>query len=88
MHTETFTFKDIDQLEIFVYHWSLEDRQEPRAIIQIAHGMAETAARYERFARSLVQAGYEVYANDHRGHGLTAGHPNQVGITGTEDLPK
>lgn len=88
MHTETFTFKDIDQLEIFVYHWSFEDRQEPRAIIQIAHGMAETAARYERFARSLVQAGYEVYANDHRGHGLTAGHPNQVGITGAEGFAR
>ncbi|SFL25883.1 Lysophospholipase, alpha-beta hydrolase superfamily [Paenibacillus sp. 1_12] len=88
MHTESFTFKDIDQLDIFVYHWSSEEQQEPRAIIQIAHGMGETAARYERFAQSLVEAGYEVYANDHRGHGLTAGHPDQVGMTGSEGFLK
>jgi alpha-beta hydrolase superfamily lysophospholipase len=44
----------------------------PRGIVQIAHGMAEHAARYERFAEALTGAGYAVYANDHRGHGQTA----------------
>lgn len=45
---------------------------EPRAVVQIAHGMAEHSARYERFAEELNAAGYAVYANDHRGHGRTA----------------
>ena len=44
----------------------------PRAIVQIAHGMAEHSERYARFAQQLAGAGYAVYANDHRGHGKTA----------------
>jgi alpha-beta hydrolase superfamily lysophospholipase len=43
----------------------------PKAVIQIAHGMAEHSARYDRFARFLTKEGFAIYANDHRGHGLT-----------------
>lgn len=43
-----------------------------RGILQIAHGMAEHAARYAEFAEALTRAGFAVYANDHRGHGRTA----------------
>lgn len=45
---------------------------EPKAILHIAHGMAEHAARYARLAEALTAAGFAVYANDHRGHGQTA----------------
>jgi alpha-beta hydrolase superfamily lysophospholipase len=41
----------------------------PRAIVQIAHGLAEHSARYARLAAALNTAGYGAYANDHRGHG-------------------
>jgi alpha-beta hydrolase superfamily lysophospholipase len=41
----------------------------PRAIVQIAHGLAEHSARYARLALALNTAGYAAYANDHRGHG-------------------
>ena len=44
----------------------------PKAIVQIAHGMAEHAARYRRLTDALTAAGYAVYANDHRGHGASA----------------
>jgi len=44
----------------------------PKAIVQIAHGMAEHAARYRRLTGALTAAGYAVYANDHRGHGASA----------------
>jgi alpha-beta hydrolase superfamily lysophospholipase len=44
----------------------------PRAIVQIAHGLAEHSARYARLAAALNSAGYAVYANDHRGHGPKA----------------
>ena len=44
----------------------------PRDIIVIAHGMAEHASRYARFAASAVEEGYAVLAGDHRGHGATA----------------
>ena len=44
----------------------------PRAIIQIAHGMGEHAKRYAWVASQLAAQGYAVYASDHRGHGETA----------------
>jgi alpha-beta hydrolase superfamily lysophospholipase len=69
MNQKDFTFCAPDGAEIYVYKW-LPDGQI-KAIINIVHGMAETAARYERFAEVLTQKGYAVYAEDHRGHGRT-----------------
>src|SRR3954453_15462997 len=43
-----------------------------KAVVQIAHGMAEHSARYTRLAEALTASGYAVYANDHRGHGGTS----------------
>lgn len=45
----------------------------PKAVVQLAHGMAEHLGRYERLARALSAAGYAVYGADHRGHGRSAG---------------
>jgi len=45
----------------------------PKGVVQIAHGMAEHARRYEHLMARLIDAGYAVYANDHRGHGASAG---------------
>ena len=45
---------------------------QPRAIVQIAHGMAEHFGRYGRLTRALTAAGYAVYGADHRGHGASA----------------
>ena len=72
-----------DGVEIALYRW-LPDGVEPRAAVQIAHGAAEHAGRYERLARVLTGAGYAVYANDHRGHGRTAGSPERFGIAGPD----
>jgi alpha-beta hydrolase superfamily lysophospholipase len=80
MDETTFTFTDPDGEEIFVYRWSGE--ASPRAIVQIAHGMGEHAARYRRLGEALVDDGYVVYANDHRGHGRTAGSAERHGILG------
>lgn len=44
---------------------------EPRAVVQINHGLAEHAARYRAFAHFLVDRGFAVFAHDHRGHGET-----------------
>jgi len=52
--------------------WRIASAGQPRAVIQIAHGMAEHMTRYERLGRTLADAGYAVYANDHRGHGASA----------------
>jgi alpha-beta hydrolase superfamily lysophospholipase len=52
---------------IFARRWSPEGA--PRGAVQIAHGLAEHSARYERLAQALTAAGYVVTASDHRGHG-------------------
>ena len=44
--------------------------------------MGEHAGRYRRLAEALVDAGYVVYANDHRGHGRTAGSADAHGDLG------
>lgn len=77
MRADPFRLKADDGVEIFVHRW-LPDG-DPKAVVQIAHGLAEHAGRYERVAEALTGAGYAVYANDHRGHGQTA-KPGELGF--------
>lgn len=67
MREDTFTVAAGDGTPIFVRRWPAPG--EPRAVVQIAHGLAEHSARYARLAAALNAAGYEVWASDHRGHG-------------------
>ncbi len=78
---ESFSLTTGDGTRINVYRW-LPDG-EARAVLQIAHGMGEHAARYGRVARAFTDAGYAVYANDHRGHGHTA-DPGLLGWMGKD----
>lgn len=84
MRREEFTFKDLMGMDIYTYKWLPDEGMNIKACVQIAHGMAETAARYERFAKVLTDSGYVVYANDHKGHGKTAKTLENVGNTGHE----
>lgn len=59
-----------DGTSLAVYSWSAPARPI-KAAVQIVHGLAEHAARYDRLAQALTEAGYVVYASDHRGHGQT-----------------
>jgi alpha-beta hydrolase superfamily lysophospholipase len=76
----TFSFDVADGTKIEAYRWTGDGT--PKAIVQIAHGMGEHAARYRRLAEALTAAGYVVYANDHRGHGRTAGSAERQGDLG------
>ena len=62
-------FSSYDKKQIFVREWA--EVNEPVGVVQIAHGMNEYAARYDKFARRLNELGYIVVADDHRGHGDT-----------------
>ena len=81
----TRTYLDHLGLEITFYVWPVEN---PKAIIQIAHGLGEHARRYDHLAERLNKAGYSVYADDHRGHGVTGanqiatGHTKKMGNLG------
>ncbi len=43
----------------------------PRAVLQVAHGVAEHIARYDHFARFLAEHGFAVVGHDHLGHGTS-----------------
>lgn len=73
-----FTFTASDGAALTTYKW--EPTTTPRAVIHIAHGLAEHAGRYARTAKALNSYGYAVYANDMRGHGQTARSQDELGF--------
>ncbi|EKO1913306.1 lysophospholipase [Clostridium botulinum] len=85
MKSSCFSFKGREDTKINVYKWKPDNKQDIKAVIQISHGMAETANRYEGLASYLNEAGYIVYANDHRGHGKSALSLDKLGYLGEED---
>lgn len=44
-----------------------------KAVLQIVHGLGESAGRYKRWARQLTGLDWAVYAHDLRGHGKSPG---------------
>jgi alpha-beta hydrolase superfamily lysophospholipase len=79
-----FTFQTNDGFEIFAKKWFKEGESKPKAIVQMAHGMAEHITRYDSFARELVAHDMYVYGNDHRGHGETGSNTNSIGYFADE----
>jgi alpha-beta hydrolase superfamily lysophospholipase len=74
-------FKDIYAVDIAFFEWPVAN---PKAIVQIAHGLGEHARRYVDMAATLNRAGFSVYADDHRGHGQTG--LNQIATNQTKKL--
>ncbi|MFI8997581.1 alpha/beta fold hydrolase [Streptomyces sp. NPDC053542] len=72
-----------DGTRVATYRW-LPESGRPHALVQIAHGAAEHARRYDRFARFLTAHGYGVLASDHRGHGATAVSTGGRGVVGED----
>ena len=54
MESSTLAISAADGTSLHTHRW-LPDGA-PRAVVQVAHGMAEHAARYERFAQALTGA--------------------------------
>jgi alpha-beta hydrolase superfamily lysophospholipase len=69
-----------DGYTVEAHRW--QGATQPRAIIQLAHGMGEHSLRYRPLADALTQAGYVVYANEHRGHGKGAAARDALGEFG------
>jgi alpha-beta hydrolase superfamily lysophospholipase len=81
MASSTFTYPSEDGAPITAYRW--DPAGAPRAVVQITHGMGEHAQRYDHVARALNDAGYVVYAQDHRGHGASViSEPGNLGDGG------
>ncbi len=74
---ENFNFYSFDSQKLVGYAWLVPN---PKAIVQIVHGMSEHSMRYAHFAKWLNQKQISVYAHDHRGHGKTAKSIENVGF--------
>jgi len=90
--SQEFTFSGSDSFTVVAYAWlptvnkdSKQSSQSLKGVVQISHGMAEHALRYGRIANALNDAGYAVYANDHRGHGKTAAQADDIGFFAEEN---
>ena len=82
---EEFTFPSSTGKDtIFARLW-LPDREQPRAMIQIVHGIAEHGGRYAEFAQFLTARGYAVAADDHLGHGKSVGADGCLGYFAAEN---
>lgn len=74
MIKECFTFHAQDSAALHAVIW--RPTTEPRAILQIAHGMTEHMERYQEFAEALCMHGIVVAGFDLRGHGQNPGNPD------------
>ena len=62
--------------------------KEPKAVVQISHGMCEYIDRYQPFMTYLAEHDFLVCGNDHIGHGRSIGSPIMKGDFGPENGPK
>lgn len=77
---KTEKFKSFDGTVLQCYLW--DEVRNPKGVVQIAHGMAEHARRYDHFATYLNKNGYIVFADDHRAHGMTSTKQSTKGVKG------
>lgn len=74
--TNKLTFTAYDGKTITYREWLCDN---PKGIMQISHGMAESGDRYTAFAEFMNERGFIVVADDHRGHGET--DPGRTGYS-------
>ncbi len=66
------TFKGKNEYDLYYQGWLPEGN--PKAVILLAHGIAEHHGRYQKLAEFLVSKDYAVYGFDYRHHGKSAGN--------------
>jgi alpha-beta hydrolase superfamily lysophospholipase len=85
MNAELSQVRADDGHSLQVRRWLPEAGMQRRALVHLAHGMAEHGGRYEPLAQALAASGYVVYAHDHRGHGGSVSRPEDRGWVGESD---
>lgn len=83
IETREFRFAGADGTSIAAYRWASAG-VAPRAVLQVAHGMAEHALRYRDRLAPLMDAGWVIYSQDHRGHGATSLSTEALGDFGVD----
>lgn len=83
MQKKDFYYPSVDgKTQIHAIRW--EPDGEPKAILQIIHGMVEYIDRYDEFARFLADRGYLVVGEDHLGHGESVISDEHYGYFGED----
>ena len=78
--SNTFRFPSCDGVhQIFARQW-LPAQGQPKAVVQIVHGVSEYIDRYANLARFLADHGFAVVGGDHLGHGRTALSSEEYGF--------
>ena len=69
-------FKGLNNFDLYYQCWLPE--KSLRAVLLVAHGLAEHSGRYKNLVDYFVPKGYAVYAFDYRGHGKSEGTRSYV----------
>ncbi|MFX0099410.1 MAG: alpha/beta hydrolase [Candidatus Hodarchaeota archaeon] len=64
------TKKKNEELQIYYQGWIPDS---PKAVFQFLHGVTEHSGMFPHLVKALVDNGYAIYADDHRGHGKSGG---------------
>ncbi len=83
--TESGSFERVPGQPIYFEHARAE---APKGVVVISHGFTESVRKFTESAYYMLQAGYEVWGLDHRGHGRSYrpnGHPHIVHVDRFED---
>ena len=70
---------ETDALEISVLCLMPDPGVQPRAIVQLVHGMSEYKERYIQFMEYLTARGYITVIHDQRGHGKSVSDKRDLG---------
>ncbi len=63
------TYRSSDNTAMVLHYW---EASRPTAVVQLLHGMNDHSARFDTLGTFLSTHDITVYADDHRGHGLSA----------------
>ncbi len=67
-------------------HLHIFEAENPKAVVQLIHGMCEHKERYHPFASELVKNGYTVVLSDLRGHGKSTNIEYSLGYFGPDGV--
>lgn len=81
LRAREFSFEGAEGVQIAGYRWG-DDAITSHGVLVVAHGMGEHARRYLKPLEPLMAQGWEIYAQDHRGHGSTASGAEALGDFG------
>lgn len=69
-------FPGCQDLKLYYQGWLPSNK--PRAILLVAHGLAEHSGCYLNLVNHFVPQGYAIYSFDHQGHGKSPGLPGYI----------